>query len=92
MRKKTKPIKLGDLPKTGYVRLHQVLSVFPVGKSTFWHMIREGRAPEPVRLSTRIVGWRVEDIRALLDEVEKGNMGAPRAGCGCIPGGRGARS
>jgi len=65
-------IKAGQLPETGYVRLPQVLSVFPVGKSTFWTMIREGRAPAPVRLSKRCVAWRVSDVRELLESVVEG--------------------
>lgn len=55
------------LPEVGYLRLKQVLSIFPVGKSTWWEGVRSGRFPKPVRLSARTSAWRVEDIRALIE-------------------------
>jgi len=54
------------LPETGFVRLPQVLKVYPVSKSLWWQGIAEGRYPAPVKLSARCSAWRVEDIRALI--------------------------
>ena len=54
------------LPETGFVRLGQVLKVFPVSKSTWWAGVKDGRFPQPVKLSEKITAWRVEDIRALI--------------------------
>jgi len=59
-----KPI---TLPNEGYVRLPTILAVFPVGKSTWWLGVRNGRFPPPVKLGPRTTAWRVEDIRALLE-------------------------
>lgn len=56
-----------SLPSTGYVRLHQVLKVFPVSKSTWWKGIQEGHYPAAVKLSTRVSAWKVEDIRELIE-------------------------
>lgn len=56
------------LPETGYVRLPTVLSVFPIGRSTWWAGVKSGRYPKPVKLSERVTCWRVSDIRALLDQ------------------------
>ena len=56
------------LPKIGYVRLRDVLRVYPVGKSTWWAGVRSGRYPAPVKLLDRVTAWRVSDIRALLRE------------------------
>ena len=55
-----------ELPATGYVRLETVLVVFPVGRSTWWKGIKDGRFPAAVKLGPRVSAWRVEDIRALL--------------------------
>ena len=55
-----------SLPETGYVRLPDVLRLIPVGKSTWWAGIKTGRYPKPVKLGARAIGWRVEDIRALI--------------------------
>jgi predicted DNA-binding transcriptional regulator AlpA len=71
MRKKPKKTQIANvlmaLPQTGFLRLPQVLMFFPVSKSTFWEMIREGTAPSPVKLSRRCAAWRVADIRALIE-------------------------
>jgi prophage regulatory protein len=68
-----------QLPETGYLRLPQIIGhanasppippIIPVSKSTWWQGIRSGRFPKPVKLGPRITAWRVEDIRALLDEL-----------------------
>ena len=43
----------------------------PVSKSTWWARIKSGRYPKPVKLSTRITAWRVEDIRSFIDHGAK---------------------
>lgn len=54
------------LPETGFVRLPQILAVYPVSRSAFWAGVKDGRYPAPVKLSPRCTAWRVEDIRALI--------------------------
>ena len=59
-----------SLPKEGFVRLKSIiapLGPIPVGKSTWWSGVRDGRYPPPVKLGPRITAWRVEDIRALME-------------------------
>ena len=55
------------LPDTGYLRLPEVLRRYPVSKSTWWAGVRQGRFPKPVKLGERCTAWRVEDIRALIE-------------------------
>jgi prophage regulatory protein len=55
------------LPKDGFVRLPQVLRVFPVGKSTWWAGVKAGKYPAPVKLSANVTAWRVADIRSLIE-------------------------
>jgi predicted DNA-binding transcriptional regulator AlpA len=68
------------LPETGYLRLSQIIgnakakpsipALIPVSKSTWWSGVKTGRYPQPVRtLGQRITAWRVEDIRALIEEL-----------------------
>jgi len=54
------------LPETGFVRLPEVLKVFPVSKSTWWAGVKDGRFPQPVKLGPKISAWRVQDIRELI--------------------------
>jgi prophage regulatory protein len=57
------------LPETGFLRLRQIVpSLIPVGKSTWWSGVKEGRYPRPVKLGPRTTAWRVEDIRAFIDQ------------------------
>jgi len=59
----------GTIPETGFLRLPQVLSVIPVCKSSWWAGVKSGRYPKPVRLSARCVGWKAEDIQALISQL-----------------------
>lgn len=67
------------LPETGYLRLPHIVgnpkaeppipALIPVSKSTWWDGVKSGRFPKPVKLSARTTAWRVEDIRALIDQL-----------------------
>ena len=66
------------LPKTGFVRLKQILgnpkadppvpAIIPVSRSSWWLGVRSGRFPQPIKLGPRTTAWRVEDIRKLIEQ------------------------
>ncbi len=59
-----------QLPETGFLRLASILAPtgpIPVSKSTWWQGVQSGRYPKPIKLGPRITAWRVEDIRALIE-------------------------
>lgn len=70
---------MNHLPPTGYLRLKQILGnqktnppiqpIIPIGKTSWWQGIREGKFPKPIKLGPRITVWRIEDIRALCDSI-----------------------
>ena len=70
-----------NLPQVGFVRLHQIVgnpkatppipAIIPVCKSSWWAGVKSGIYPKPIKLGLRATGWRVDDIRALIDELEK---------------------
>jgi prophage regulatory protein len=60
-----------DIPQTGFLRLPQVLSVIPLGKTCWWEGVRSGRFPKPVKLSERCTAWRAEDIRQLIKQLSE---------------------
>ena len=62
------------LPAVGYVRLPQILEIFPVSKSTWWEGCRSGVFPKPVKLGPRTSAWRVEDIRALMERINTASI------------------
>jgi predicted DNA-binding transcriptional regulator AlpA len=50
--------------------LHSILAPkgpIPISASTWWLGVKQGRYPAPVKLGPRITAWRVEDIRALIE-------------------------
>ena len=67
MAKDAKQQPPATLPAEGYVRLPQVLAVFPVSRSTFLAGVKSGRFPKPVKLGPRVAAWRVEEVRALIE-------------------------
>ncbi|MFO2976469.1 AlpA family phage regulatory protein [Legionella pneumophila serogroup 3] len=66
-----------DLPSEGFVRLNQILGnknrtppivpLIPVGRTTWWAGVKNGRFPQPVKLGPRTTAWRVKDIRQLIE-------------------------
>lgn len=61
------------MPNEGYMRLPEILRVFPVSRSTWLAGVADKRFPQPVKLSARITAWRVEDIRKLLKLASEAN-------------------
>ncbi|EFL85758.1 hypothetical protein HMPREF0326_01461 [Desulfovibrio sp. 3_1_syn3] len=57
------------IPAFGFLRLPQVLAIFPISKSAWWEGCRTGRYPKPVKLGPRTTVWRAEDIRAFIERV-----------------------
>jgi predicted DNA-binding transcriptional regulator AlpA len=54
-----------DLPATGYIRQAQLIPTFvPFSSATLWRKVKAGEFPKPMKLSTRVTAWRVEDVRA----------------------------
>ena len=71
---KRKPhIYARELPAHGYARLETVLTVVPVGRSTWWKGVKDGRFPTGVKLGPRLTVWKVEDIRKLLERTSQGS-------------------
>jgi predicted DNA-binding transcriptional regulator AlpA len=61
--------KVVTLPETGYLRIKEVLKFIPVGRTSWWLAVKEGRYPQPVKLGPRTTAWRVEDIRELMERL-----------------------
>lgn len=66
-------------PETGFVREWQIIGApgrkppippaIPISRAA-WHAgVKSGRFPKPVKLGPRTTAWRVEDIRALIEEL-----------------------
>ncbi len=64
-----RPQPIVVLPETGFLRLAQVLSLIPVGTTRWYAGVKAGEFPAPVSLGGRAKGYRVADIRALIDRL-----------------------
>lgn len=63
------------IPTTGFLRLPQILALFPISKSAWWEGCKSGRFPKPVKLGPRTTVWRAEDVRALIERVNNQQEG-----------------
>lgn len=61
-----------SLPDTAYVRVSTVAGLFDCSAVTIWRKAREGSFPKPKKLSARITGWNVGELRAALAEKLEG--------------------
>jgi predicted DNA-binding transcriptional regulator AlpA len=57
------------IPETGFVRLSQILTVIPLGKTCWWKGVKSGRFPKPVKLTERCTAWRAEEIQELIRQL-----------------------
>lgn len=75
-----------QLPETGFLRLAQIVgnpkanppipAIIPVSRSTFLNWVKSGKAPSPVKLGERTTAFKVEDIRAFVEQLgEAGTAG-----------------
>jgi prophage regulatory protein len=77
---------LYSLPETGFLRLTQIIgnpkanppipALIPISKSTLWAWVQKGRFPRPIKLSSKVTVWRVEDVLAMIrgDQVYPNNQ------------------
>ena len=54
------------IQEAALLRLPQVLAIVPISRSGWWKGVAEKRYPQPVRISTRCVAWKSQDIRNLI--------------------------
>ena len=72
--------------KAGYLRLKHIIgdakadppipALIPVGKTTWWRGVKQGRYPQPVQISERCTAWRAEEIYALMGNLGRADDGA----------------
>ncbi len=57
-----------ELPDDAFIRLPRLISwgLIPFSSSTLWRMCRNGKFPQPIKISEDITAWRVGDIRKWL--------------------------
>lgn len=57
-----------SLPAEGFAKLPAVLHAAGVGRTTWLAMVRDGKAPAPLRWGPRLTVWEVSKVRAWIAE------------------------
>lgn len=52
------------------LRLPEVLRSLGIGRTTLYLLVRDGRFPAPLHVSTRVRGWRQSTVNQYLESVE----------------------
>lgn len=68
---------MNQLPETGFLRLRQIIgdkkagipALIPVGRTSWFNGVKDGRYPAGVKMSSRMTVWRVEEIKALIASI-----------------------
>ena len=66
--------KIIHLSNSAYIRLPEILQLIPIGRSTWWHWVAIGKAPQGVKLGAKTTAWRVSDIQKLLEDLAHGEI------------------
>lgn len=53
-----------ELSSPVFLRMHAVMKITGLGRSTIYRLIANHEFPSPVRLTSRAVAWRSSDITA----------------------------
>jgi len=75
----TRTRQLGVIPKDGFMRVEQVLSVLGESHTGFYRRILHGDYPQPNKLpGGRTSVWSADDIRELVELIKQGRTWADR--------------
>ena len=55
-----------------FLRLPQVLEIFPISRSSWWQGCKNGKYPKPIKLGPRITVWRKDEIEKLAEKFSSG--------------------
>lgn len=60
-------VNFDSLPDAAFVRVGTVAGLFDCSVITVWRKAKDGTIPKPKKLSARVTGWNVGELRAALN-------------------------
>jgi predicted DNA-binding transcriptional regulator AlpA len=54
-----------------FLRLPQILKLIPIGASSWWRWVAQGKAPKGIKLGPKTTVWRAEDISAFMEQFKQ---------------------
>ena len=61
-----------EKPQIAFLRLPQVLEIFPISRSSWWQGCKSGKYPKPIKLGPRTTVWRKDEIEKLAEKFSSG--------------------
>ena len=61
-----------ELQPGRFLRLPEVLKIYPVGRTHWWAGVKSGRYPQSIKLTSRTVAWHSQDIEQLVMRTRRG--------------------
>jgi prophage regulatory protein len=49
------------------VRMSRLVEMIGLSRSTIWKLLSEGKFPNPIRLGSRSIAWRIKDVEDWLE-------------------------
>lgn len=68
----------GSIAEVTLLSVRQVADVLGVHPRSVWRLAQTGDIPAPIRLSDRVIRWRLTDLRDRLEEMAAGAKGVGR--------------
>ena len=59
-------------PRERLLRIHDVLQLLPISRTSLYDGIKLGLYPAPVRVGKRTVAWRESEINELINNFRRG--------------------
>ena len=51
------------MPQAGYIRQALLIpGILPISPATLWRWVSIGKFPKPIKISSKVTAWRVEDV------------------------------
>lgn len=72
-------ITFDTLPDVALIQLRPLMNfkVVPYSATTIWRLCRDGKFPQPIKVSSGITAWRVRDIREYLESLSSRSSSTP---------------
>jgi predicted DNA-binding transcriptional regulator AlpA len=57
-----------DTDAACFLRLPQILRLIPVGKTTIWQWVKDGKFPKQIKLGPKLAVWRKDEVDEFIEK------------------------
>lgn len=55
-------------PHRELLRTAELIELLPFSRSTLWRLVARNEFPQPLRLSTGVIAWRLDEVERWIEE------------------------